>query len=144
MSTSYSFLLVSDSPCGYWRQVFGEALAALGSLQVVSESGMTALLQQRGYDVVIVDAGAVTSAPAVVSRVRTLAPGVKVVVVTVSPHWKIAKAVLQAGAADYLYKSLNKAEILAGLRAILDDARRLEHDVHIGGEQDGGSDDPVC
>lgn len=116
----------------------------MGSLQVVSESGMTSLLQQQGYDVVIVDAGAVTDAPVVVSHIRDLDPNTRVVVVTVSPHWKIARAVLQAGATDYLYKSLNKAEILAGFRAILGSAQQLEHDARIGGGRNDRSDDPVC
>jgi DNA-binding NarL/FixJ family response regulator len=67
-----------------------------------------------------VDAGAVTSAPRVISQIRALDPDTRVVVVSASLHWKIARAVFRAGATDYLYKSLNKEEILTGFRAILE------------------------
>jgi len=120
MSTSYCFLLVSDSSGDYWYQALRGALVDLGSLQVVSENEMAALLQEQTYDVVIVDAGAVANAPEVVSQIRVLAPDTRVVVVTVSPHWKIAKAVFRAGATDYVYKSLNEEEILTIFRSLLE------------------------
>jgi DNA-binding NarL/FixJ family response regulator len=120
MSTSYRFLLVSDSPEDYGLQVLREALIALGSLEVVAESKLDLPPRVQVYDVVIVDAGAVTSAATVVSRVRALDPDSKVVVVTASPHWKIARAVFRAGAAEYLHKSLDEAEILASFRTILE------------------------
>ena len=82
---------------------------------------MESRLQGYAYDVVIVDAGAVKSAPEVVTRVQALDPDTKAVVVTASPHWKIAKAVIQAGAADYLSKSLNKEKIVSSFRTILEE-----------------------
>jgi DNA-binding NarL/FixJ family response regulator len=120
MFTPYRILLVSDSLGGYWYQALRRALVDLGSLQVVSENEMAALLQEQTYDVVIVDAGAVTNAPEVVSQIHVLRPDTRVVVVTVSPHWKIARAVLLAGATDYLYKSLNEEEILITFRSLLE------------------------
>jgi DNA-binding NarL/FixJ family response regulator len=120
MSTSYCFLLVSDSSGDYWYQALRGALVDLGSLQVVSENEMATLLQEQTYDVVIVDAGAVTNAPEVVSQIHVLRPDTRVVVATVSPHWKIARAVLLAGATDYLYKSLNKEDILTTFQALLE------------------------
>jgi DNA-binding NarL/FixJ family response regulator len=120
MPTSYCFLLVSKSPGDYWCQALRGALVALGSLQVVSEGEMAGLLEQQTYDIVIVDAGAVTNAPEVVSQIHVLRPDTRVVVATVSPHWKIARAVLLAGATDYLYKSLNKEDILTTFQALLE------------------------
>ena len=119
MSVPFHFLLISDPQGDRGHQVFREALVALGSLQVASEGEMASLLREPIYDAVIVDAGAVTSAPDVVSQIRRMDPAAKIVVVTASPHWKVAKAVLRAGATDYLHKSLSKDEIMAGLRAIL-------------------------
>ena len=81
---------------------------------------MAGNLQQQPYDVVLVDAGAVTNAPEVVSQIHIQSPDTRVVVVTVSPHWKIARAVLLAGATDYLYKSLNEEEILTTFRSLLE------------------------
>ena len=117
---TYRFLLVSNSPGDYGHQVLQEALSALGSLQLVSEEGMIPLLHGQAYEVVIVDAGAVKSAPETVSQVRDLDPSSRVVVLTSSPHWKIARAVFRAGATDYLLKSLDRAEILMNFRAVLD------------------------
>jgi DNA-binding NtrC family response regulator len=119
-SKSFRFLLVSDSAGDHGNQVLRDALAALGYLQSTTEGDMESCLQGRTYDVVIVDAGAVASAPDVVCRVHSLDPGTKVVVITASPHWKIAKAVIQAGAADYLSKPLDKEQILASFRTMLE------------------------
>ena len=120
-SKSFRFLLVSDSADDHGNQVLREALATLGYLQSTAEGDMESCLQGYAYDVVIVDAGAVKSAPEVVTRVQALDPGTKAVVVTASPHWKIAKAVIQAGAADYLSKSLNKEKIVSSFRTILEE-----------------------
>ena len=119
MST-YRFLLVSNSPGDYGHRVLREAVSTAGSLQLASEEEVTSQLGEQAYDVVIIDAGAVTSAPEVVERVRGLDPNTRVVVVTSSPHWKIARAVFQAGATDYLLKSLDRAEILANMLAVLE------------------------
>ena len=117
----YRFLLVSNSPGDYGHRVLAEALSTLGSLQFAGEQKLVFLLREQAYDVVIVDAGAVTSAPDVVSQVRSLNLNAKVVVVTSSPHWKIARAVFRAGATDYLLKSLDRAEILTDFQVVLDE-----------------------
>lgn len=119
MATSCQFILVGDVSSDRWHRVLREALLPLGCLQISSERQMVALLKEQAYAVAIVDAGAVGNASEVVSDILALVPGIRVVVVTASPHWKIARAVFRAGAADYLYKSLDKDEILASFRAVL-------------------------
>ena len=120
-STPLGFLLVSDSADDHWTQVLQETLTALGPLQIISEGELAAYLHKHAYDAVIVDAGAVSSAPeSLVLRIRELVPSAMVIVVTASPHWKIAKAVIQAGAADYVEKTLNREEISASFGKILD------------------------
>jgi len=120
MPASYHFLLVSDSPDDYGNQMLREALVVLGSLQVTSEGELIRSLQEQSYDVAIVDAGAVTSAPEVVSQIRELDPDTKTVVVTASKHWKVARGIFRAGAMDYLSKSLSKDEILVSFRKVLE------------------------
>ena len=121
-SIPHRFLLISDAADDHWNQVLREALAVLGPLQIVSEREAAAFLQVHAYDTVIVDAGAVSSAPKeLIRQIRELHPGARVVVVTASPHWKIAKAVIRAGAADYVEKTLNREEILASF------GKTLEH-----------------
>ena len=120
-STPRRFLLVSRSADDQWNQVLQEALTVLGPVQVASEGELNACLQERIYDAVIVDAGAVSSPlEELIFQIQALDSGVKIVIVTASPHWKIAKAVIRAGAADYLEKSLNREEIISSFRAILE------------------------
>jgi DNA-binding NarL/FixJ family response regulator len=117
----HRFLLISDAADDHWNQVLRESLAVLGPLQIVSEKEAAAFLQMHVYDIVIVDAGAVSSAPKeLIRQIHELRPGARVVVVTASPHWKIAKAVIRAGAADYVEKMLNREEILARFGKILE------------------------
>ena len=120
MPASSHFLLVSGSPDDYGNQVLREALVALGSLQVASEGELARSLQEQTYDIVIVDAGAVTSASEVVSQIRELDPDTRVVVVTASKHWKVARDIFRAGAMDYLSKSLSKREMLASFQKVLE------------------------
>lgn len=120
-SNPHRFLLISDAADDHWNRVLREALAVLGPLQIVSEGEAAALLQVHAYDTVIIDAGAVSSAPKeLIRQIHQLDPGARVVVVTASPHWKIAKAVIRAGAADYIEKTLNRDEILACFGKILE------------------------
>ncbi len=119
MPASYHFLLVSDSPDDYGNQVLREALVPLGSLQVASEGELARSLQEQTCDIVIVDAGAVRSASEMVSQIRKLDPDTRIVVVTASKHWKVARGIFRAGAMDYLFKSLSKEEILASFQRVL-------------------------
>jgi DNA-binding NarL/FixJ family response regulator len=142
--SSHRFLLVTDSPDDYGHQALREALSTLGSCQVISEADVVSLLREQAFDVVIVDAGSVTSAPELVSRIRAADFTMEVVVVTLSPHWKIARAVFRAGAADYLPKVLSRAEILANFRSILERrAAAARLDAH-GGMQNDTGNDSVC
>ncbi len=120
VSTPLNFLLISDSPDDRGNQVIQEALKAIGSLEVASETKMFSHLQKQTYNLVIVVAGAITSASEIVSQVQKLNPYARIVVITASPHWKIAKAVIQAGAVDYLEKSLDKDSVLTSFRKILE------------------------
>ena len=139
--SSYRFLLVTDSPDDYGHQALREAVSALGSCQVIPEAEVVSLLREQVFDVVIVDAGSVTSAPELVSWIRASDFSVQVVVVTLSPHWKIARAVFRAGAVDYLPKSLSKTEILATFQSILERrATSVRLDAHGGMRNDTGND----
>jgi len=144
MSISYRFLIVGDAPDDYGHQVLREALSTLGSWQVISEAEVVFVLQAQTYDVVVVDAGAVKSAPEVVSRIRALDCNARVVVVTLSPHWKIARAVFRAGATDYLSKSLSKTEILANFRSILERRVAVVRPDADGGMRNDTGNDSVC
>jgi len=115
---SDAFLLIGEKET-QWSQVLRRALSPLGKLQVVGEEEAIQAVAQDDYGVIIVDAGAVGDVAALVSRLRAQRPQARVVVATASPTWRRAREALQAGAADYIRKSLNEKELRAKIQAVL-------------------------
>ena len=113
------FLLINGSGDYYWRKVLEEALAPLGPLQVGSEENAIDLILAGGHDLVFVDASAIRSVPLLVSRMRAQVPGVRAIVVTAAPTWRRAREAFQAGATDYISKSLDRDEIRSAVQAAL-------------------------
>jgi DNA-binding NarL/FixJ family response regulator len=92
---------------------------SLGELQAVSREEVAKHTPQDHYDVIVVDAATVEDVPSLVSHLRAQWPAARVVVATASPTWKRAREALQAGAVDYIRKSLSEKEILSVFRDIL-------------------------
>ena len=113
------FLLIGDSTDEYGLQVLVKTLRSMGSLETAMEGEIADKLHARFYDIVIVDAGVVDTVAPVVARVCAQSPDSKVVVITASPHWKVARDVFRAGAADYLHKAQPRKEIRASLHNLL-------------------------
>jgi len=109
------FLLITHREKSAWSQFLNEALALLGSLKVVLEEEVSVELLQADYNVVIVDAGAVAEVGSFVSRMRAQRPVLRIVVVSLSPTWQEARAVLRAGAMDYLSRSFTKRELASAI-----------------------------
>ena len=117
-------MFVSDSADDLASQVLQQVLADFGPVQVGSEAQAFYCLQGQTYDLLIIDAGAVTNAPELVVQLHTANPDAKIVVFTASPHWKIAKAVIQAGATDYLSKFLTREDLSRALMQVLQEQAR--------------------
>ena len=115
----HSFLIVGDASDPHGLQVLQDALSTLGNIVTAPEGELTNLLQGWSYDVAIVDAGAVTDAEDLVTKILKAQPSTRVVVITALPHWKIARAVFRAGATDYLRKSQNSQETRAVFAQLL-------------------------
>jgi DNA-binding response OmpR family regulator len=116
----YSFLLIGEKTQTQWPLLLYKALSSLGDLSIVSEDKAIQTIVQRDYDVVIVDAGAVHDVVRLVSSLRAQRQGMRVVVATSSPTWQRAREALQAGAADYIRKSLDKKELCSNIKAVLE------------------------
>jgi DNA-binding NarL/FixJ family response regulator len=114
-----AFLLIGDREDSPWFQALKRALAPLGDFEVVSERGAVQRTLQRDYPVVIVDAAVVDDVPLLVSRLRAQQPEIRIVVATASPTWRRARDALQAGAMDYIRKSLSEGELLSTFKDIL-------------------------
>jgi DNA-binding NtrC family response regulator len=120
-SPIYRFLIVGDLSDDYSMQVLQKALDALGPVEVASKNDALRQLQETQYAAVIVDAGAVSDAAALVFKIRESNPNIKVAVITATPHWRVARAVFRAGAADYLRKSQDIQEIRTTFRKLLEE-----------------------
>jgi DNA-binding NarL/FixJ family response regulator len=114
-----SFLLVSEKRETRWSAVLQRALEALGRLEIVREGEAVEAVIQRPHDVIIVDAGTVEDAAALTSRLRTEQPEARIIVATASPTWQRAREAMQAGAADYVRKSLDEKELRSKIETVL-------------------------
>lgn len=114
-----TFLLISDREDSLWFQILARALVPLGELQVVSEKEAVQHILQHTYDAMIVDAAGVDDVSFLVSRLRAQQPQARIVVATASPTWRRAKEALQAGAMDYIRKSLSEKELFFLFKDIL-------------------------
>jgi DNA-binding NarL/FixJ family response regulator len=114
-----SFLLVTEKRETRWSIVLQGALAALGTLEIVQEREAVGAIVQKPYDVIIVDAGTVEDAAALTSRLRTEQPEARIIVATASPTWQRAREAMQAGAADYMRKSLDEKELRSKIETVL-------------------------
>lgn len=114
-----SFLLVSEKRETRWSTVLQRALEVLGKLEIVREGEAVRAVIQRPHDVIIVDAGTVEDAAALTSRLRTEQPEARIIVATASPTWQRAREVMQAGAADYIRKSLDEKELRSKIETVL-------------------------
>lgn len=128
-------MIVGDRSDPSDLQVLQDALQSLGHLAISSECDLESKLGSEFYDTAVVDAGAVAKPEDVIRRILSVQPHVRVVVITASPHWKIARAVFRAGATDYLRKSQNVQEVRATFARMLEqpiqaarDDREVESD----------------
>ncbi|MGB9178014.1 MAG: hypothetical protein WCB68_02110, partial [Pyrinomonadaceae bacterium] len=113
------FLLISDSIDHRWRDILEEILIPLGHLEVTDEQMAVERLSEQSRRAVIIDAGAVDNFALLTSRLRTLYPDAKIIVVTASPAWKFAREAFRSGATDYLRKSVNRQELSLSLEQAL-------------------------
>jgi DNA-binding NarL/FixJ family response regulator len=115
----HTFLLVGRKNGARWPLVLQRALSPLGELRVVPEEKAAQAVIQGKYDVIIIDAGGVRDPTLLTAHLRAQRPEARIVVVTASPTWQRARQALQAGAADYIRKSLDEKELRSKIEAVL-------------------------
>lgn len=111
MQMIHNVLIVGDASDSSGLQVLEAALHELGHMVICSEGDLGSHLKDRSYDAAVVDAGAVSDPEGTIRTIHGVQPNVQIVVITASPHWKIARGVFRAGATDYLRKSKNSREL---------------------------------
>jgi len=105
------FLLISEKEDSSWLSVVAAALAPFGRLQIAPSQQALSLIQQQAQRMVILDAADVEDPSKLIADIRTIRPGSCVVVATASPTWRRARDAFQAGATDYIRKSLSREEL---------------------------------
>ena len=114
------FLLVNGSSDGFWKKKLEKALYELGSLEIMSYNNQDL---EKAYDsrfgMIILDATVVEDIDKVVFSLRSRHPNCRIVVITASPTWQRARQAFEAGAIDYLSKSLSLEELRETFAQIL-------------------------
>lgn len=111
--------VLSNNEHSPWLKHTTEVLGTLGMITAFTED-VFADEPEEPYDLIMVDASGLQIELA--ERVAWLHgrfPNVPIVVLTSSPTWRRARAVLQAGAADYFRRSIDDEMLLKRCLALL-------------------------
>jgi DNA-binding NtrC family response regulator len=114
------FLLINGSRDHYWHAILEAAIAPLGVLQIGMEQDTAQLVRPGSFDLLIVDAAAVENIPVLLGRLRARQPDARIIVATASPTWRRAREAFQAGASDYIRKSVDLEEIRTAIQNALE------------------------
>ncbi len=117
----YSFLHIGAATESVWPLVLEQALAPLGTTRLASELDATRVANEHNYDIIIIDTGVVPEPLELIAELQAQQPKARIIVATSSPTWQRAREVFQAGAIDYIRKSLDKVQLQASIQKILQD-----------------------
>jgi DNA-binding NtrC family response regulator len=114
MKSKKILLLDGQRDC-LWLEALGEATSALDiTLEIASRASMEHI-PWHDYDLIILDAGAISDVLSTISWIHAQDSGAGVVILSPAPTWKQAREVMLAGAVDYARKSLDRDYIIATL-----------------------------
>ena len=111
--------ILSNNGQSPWLKHTSELLESLGMLTIFGEDVLEDEPDER-FDLIVVDASGLQIELA--ERVHWLHgrfPNAPIVVLTSSPTWRRARAVIQAGASDYLRRSVDQGTLLNRCRDLL-------------------------
>ena len=113
--------ILSNNGPSPWLKRVSEILGTLGTVRVFTEQMLeTEAEAEEPYEMFLVDASGLQMELA--ERVGWLHgrfPEAPIIVLTSSPTWRRARAVLQAGAADYMRRSTPDDELVARCRSLM-------------------------
>lgn len=113
--------VLSNNGHSPWLKRISEVLGPLGKLTLYSECTLEAEAEPDDpYDLILVDASGLQMELAErVAWVHGRFPDIPIVVLTSSPTWRRARAVLQAGASDYMRRSTEDEILLQRCRSLM-------------------------
>jgi DNA-binding NarL/FixJ family response regulator len=102
-----------------WVAELSQTLSALAVVRCLSEPSLVSDEVLEQSLLIVIDAGAVKSPHAAVAGLRSRRPDARVIVMTASPTWQRARSAFEAGALDYLSKSLRGADLVKTVKELL-------------------------
>lgn len=112
-------LLLSGREDQAWAKHLRTAVEFLDKELVVATETAINDLSWSDYDLVILDAGAISDVPEVILQVRRRNPATHIIVFSSSPTWEQARETMLAGAVDYSPKVFEHTRILEVIRRAL-------------------------
>ncbi len=119
-STYKALLVLDQQQCSSLRK-FKDVLSQLAEISIATEDQALGAILQDPYHAIIVDSLSVGSLTDFIDRVLERQVDAKVIVITASPTWRMTREVLQAGAYDYINKSLSPKELFTVFKRVLED-----------------------
>ena len=113
------FLLLNGAEENSWKERLATALAPLGTLAVARAGNGLPPGVEEPDGLIIIDSTMVENVDDLVAALRHENPERRIVVMTASPTWQRARSAFEAGAMDYLPKTLQHEELLNTFRQIL-------------------------
>lgn len=104
-------VLLGTTKDNEWNEVLKEALKPLGGIDVMEPGQLAEGEPDSKYKIVALDATYIDNVERYVSQLRSEQPDRRIVVLTAAPTWQSARAAFEAGAIDYLPKTLDQREI---------------------------------
>jgi len=106
------------------RQILAEEFSGLVAAEAGSAAELLSALQDPAWDLIILDIGMPgASGLDALERVKDLAPGVPVLILTMYPESKYALRAFQQGAAGYLTKDAVASDLVTAVRTVLEGGR---------------------
>lgn len=113
------FLLLQGDKDSHWSAFLAEVIAPLGNLSVAFAQEWIVEKEEEPDGLIIVDATNVEQFEKLVLTLCAEKPQRRVVVMTASPTWQRARAAFEAGAIDYLPKTLPTDELQSIFKQLL-------------------------
>lgn len=122
-SSKRRVLLISEDKA--WQEALSEALAPLGEVVVAQEEerglehARRAISEGQPYCLIVIDLNITRNLQNLIARILAEHPGAGVIGASAAPSWRPVREALQAGAIDFINKTLNKEELLVIFRNAL-------------------------
>jgi predicted nucleotide-binding protein len=114
-------LIVTTQANAKWIKTMDQAARSLGLLEVKISSPKSARIEAEHTKMIVIDAIAVKDVILFVSDLHMLFPKIPILVATLSPTWRRAREIIEAGAKDYISKSINTVDLRTTLEKWLGD-----------------------